>query len=329
MQFFPTPVSHWAKQLDASSNLSEPRQTALRDSGRSRKPCTTHREIDKHRTDMSQAGAEQALQVCKTCKTRKKRCDKQVPICGYCKARNLACKYDADIFTASKPISLSSQAKWRQWTPQNMTSGKAGTGSDKETIPAPAMTLPYGFPSAEKGTRLDKVLWTHLLEITSLLDLSLDEMVDRYFNGVHTWLPLISPPTFREKFRDVRDRIPLPEFSVLLLTMCLITLRPPLHSSRASSIGWDSIYKTTKTTFAQVQIMSTISTMIIQANTLIAAYEYACGRLQEAYLSIGTSSRMCHILGFDQHRCQLNATMAELETLEARNTWWSTLILER
>lgn len=274
---------------------------------------------------MSQAGGEQAVQVCRTCKTRKKRCDKRVPECGYCKARNLYCKYDAEISTAHKPIAPSSDQIWRQWTPQKMTSGKAWTGGDKDTNSAPVVTLPYGFPPIAKGMRLDEVLWTHVGELTSSLGLSLDEMVDRFFNGVHTWLPFISPRTFRQRFRDLREKIPPPDFSVLLSAMCLITLRPPPLSSRAS-ICLDSIYRTTKSMYVQVQILSSISTTIIQANTLIAAYEYACGRLQDAYISIGTSSRMCHILGFDQHRDQPSTTTTDLEK---RNTWWSILILER
>jgi Fungal Zn(2)-Cys(6) binuclear cluster domain len=43
---------------------------------------------------MASPNKKNAKQVCSTCKTRKKGCDKQLPSCGYCSKRNLRCIYD-------------------------------------------------------------------------------------------------------------------------------------------------------------------------------------------------------------------------------------------
>ena len=171
--------------------------------------------------------------------------------------------------------------------------------------------------------------WIQVQDVFKAFALSLDEVANRFFGGVFTWLPIISPQSFRKTLQEFQDETPSPEFSLLLLAMSLIIIYPLERSSHASSIGLDDLYRITKSALAHVQTTTDISATMIQASVLIAAYEYACGRLQTAYISIGVSSRMSHIIGLDQHKPKFDTGYTDLESLERRNIWWDLIILER
>ncbi|OAL28100.1 hypothetical protein AYO22_03127 [Fonsecaea multimorphosa] len=194
-----------------------------------------------------------------------------------------------------------------------------------ETILLADTAALWGFFLLENG----KKNWIQFQDVFKVFALSLDEVADRFFSGVATWLPIISPQSFRKRLQQFQEKTYSPEFSLLLLAMSIIVIHPLERSSHASSIGLDDIYRFTKSTFAHVQTTTDISATMIQASILIAAYEYACGRLQTAYISIGVSSRMSHVIGLDQHKPKFDTGYTDLESLEGRNIWWGLIILER
>ena len=192
----------------------------------------------------------------------------------------------------------------------------------------PATTTPDDMVLAAECRDLGEMLWTQVQRIVAALGMSQDEVADRFFDGIHTWLPIISPHGLRRTIHSLRDATAPPDFSALLLALCLVTFRPAAKALDTFSTNLTSLYVTTKSVFAEAQTVVCASTAIIQAGTLLATYEYASGRIEAAYISVGLTSRMCQVLGID-HISESSISKGDLGTLEDLNVWWSIIILER
>lgn len=111
--------------------------------------------------------------------------------------------------------------------------------------------------------------------------------------------------------------------------MCLITYYPSQTSPQL--VDQETLYLTKKMLFAHVQAFISSSTNLIQAGILISAYEYAHGRLDTAYMSIGTCARMAYATGL--HMTKLSPGLQDdeacLRAEEGRNVWWGIIICER
>ncbi|OJJ43872.1 hypothetical protein ASPZODRAFT_135906 [Penicilliopsis zonata CBS 506.65] len=162
--------------------------------------------------------------------------------------------------------------------------------------------------------------------------LSIGDINARFFRHFHCWLPVISPRLFREEY-ECDSREPSADFSILLLAMCLLTACPARTTTLSPPMTLDALYLTTRMLFAQVQALIPASTRLVQAGLLIAAYEYACGRPQAAFISMGTCARMAHSMNLDRNtnldKGLLLGTASRLKAVEEWNVWWGTVILER
>ena len=122
-----------------------------------------------------------------------------------------------------------------------------------------------------------------------------DDISARYFQGFHSHLPIISRTRFYNNLITL-GAAPAADFSVLLLTICLITHAPALgYQSRhgaSRSVEQQSLYFTARSLFAQVQVSCSPSVPLIQAGLLLAVYEYTHGRPDDAFVSIAGSARM-------------------------------------
>jgi hypothetical protein len=169
-----------------------------------------------------------------------------------------------------------------------------------------------------------------------------DDVTARYFQHFHRQLPIISRTRFCNNPNAVAAA-PTADCSVLLLTICLITHAPALgyHSEygASQSLEQQSLYLTTKSLFAQVQVSCSPTVPLIQASLLLAVYEYIHGRPDDAFVTIAGSSRMAYaarihaphgvqtqitdVVGHDRDTDYL------LQNEEAANTWWGIVIFER
>jgi hypothetical protein len=169
-----------------------------------------------------------------------------------------------------------------------------------------------------------------------------DDISARYFHGFHPHLPIISRTRFYNSLVTF-GAAPGPDFSVLLLTICLITHAPALgyrseHRAKPS-VEQQSLYLTTKSLFAQVQVSFSPSGPLIQAALLLAVYEYLHGRPDDAFVTVGGSARMAYTARIHAHeRRQAEMTITSgpnaerdflLQSEEAANTWWGIVIYER
>ncbi|EXJ89344.1 hypothetical protein A1O3_02411 [Capronia epimyces CBS 606.96] len=187
-----------------------------------------------------------------------------------------------------------------------------------------------------------------------------DDISARYFRGFHHHLPVISRTRFYNNLITL-GVAPAADFSVLLLTICLITHAPALGyqsgtdtdtgtGHRASrSVEQQSIYLTARSLFAQVQVSCAPSPSLplIQAGLLLAVYEYTHGRADDAFVTIAGIARMAYAARIHTRNCpqiQMTHTAGHnadadadtntntdllLHAEEAANTWWGIVICER
>jgi hypothetical protein len=94
-------------------------------------------------------------------------------------------------------------------------------------------------------------------------------------------------------------------------------------------ISRQSLYLATKALFAQVQGSLPASVHLIQANLLLAVFEYANGRPEAAFITIASCARMAYAAHLhDSSHYDMNIDL-QVEAEEARNTWWAIIIYER
>ena len=252
---------------------------------------------------------ERALQVCLTCKLRKKACDKTLPTCGYCTKRNLPCRY--------------------QGPPAAEETGTEATTQIEINAILLQMVSLFGPPSGDVSTAPRRT-WYQVCRIIQLADLSLQEISRRYFSNFHKWLPVVSYEIFQGNLAQYNSpSCPPPvDYSVLVLAMCLVTLQPSRLNTHLTP---HSLYATMKMLFAEAQALICASTYLLQAGLLIAAYEYANGRPEAANITMGTLARTAFAIGLaNPSSWQTNeASNISLERLERLNLWWGVIILER
>jgi hypothetical protein len=162
---------------------------------------------------------------------------------------------------------------------------------------------------------------------TSILDIQ--DVVDRYFANVHTWLPFISRKRMELTLTNPALELSF-DLALLLLCMKLIVQVPSGGPRGARS----PLYALAKRVFFTAESQGLICCRILQANILIAAYEIGHAIYPAAYLTTGHCARLGHALGLNdrRHTPQLFrrskvAAWAELE--EIKRTWWATMLLDR
>lgn len=214
-----------------------------------------------------------ALRVCATCKTRKKACDKCLPICGYCDKRNLTCIYTYD-------------------------EGHLPVQRDLLTIRTTAAVM-----------TVDDLVHEQLRHVEFLTKLSIQEMIHDFFRGVGTVFPVIpaDDPVWTNILVYGEDQQGgfSSDAAFVVLAMYLLTMRSPVQDNyEGQATAVETVYISTKKLLSHVQSLRTASIYLLQANLLVAAFEYACCRPYAAYISVGVCSRMAMILGMGDFRLQ-------------------------
>jgi hypothetical protein len=281
------------------------------------------------------SASRRAPQVCNTCKVRKKRCDKEIPTCGYCAERHLGCSYQTSLQTRSTGGGVHGTTIWQ--LPYMSTIASNHTTHPSTDNVGPGSTLPttslYGFLQRRPRIELGEVLYYEVSHVIESAGLSLHEIGRRLFDGFHRWLPIISPHLFWKATAEYRLSNSKADFSVLLLAICLVVLGPTFSGQQQHSICLKSLYMTIRSYFAQVQAHRAISISLLQAGLLIAAYEYALQRPDTAYVSIGMCVKMSALVDINHSKSCRNAEQMDVESkyqvLEERNILWGIVLLER
>jgi hypothetical protein len=178
-------------------------------------------------------------------------------------------------------------------------------------------------------TNAHSTLHFQILQILKTTGQSVEDIATRYFCGVHSFIPIIPRPCFQDQVTS-HATSPSGPFSVLLLSICLITYHPALSPHAPQSLDRETLFLASKTIFAEAQAVFPPSLPLIQAGIIIAVYEYANHKLNDAISTISVCARMgqaarIHLAEPDQKvrssSCQYGG--------DEYNTWWQIIILER
>lgn len=170
-----------------------------------------------------------------------------------------------------------------------------------------------------------------LLETTGLY---LDEISVRYFQGIHTFVPIISRRRFHAQLLSFGTNSQA-DFALLVLCMTLLVYSAsssdhpvPQGERRVEEL---TFYVATKSLMAQAQALRAPTTHLIQAGVLLAVYEYARGHPEQAFVTIGNSARMAYAsrLKSTSSLTRTAALRTDWAAEEEINTWWGIIICER
>ncbi len=190
--------------------------------------------------------------------------------------------------------------------------------------------LPSNFDLKASSTSAtsDSVFSSQIRHIIEADGKYIDDVVVRFFQGVHAWLPIISKKRFRDRFAHFQA-VPTADFAVLLLLMRLITQHP--SPDPETDQDREVLYLASKTVFAQVQAFIPSSLYLVQAGVILATYEHAHGMIEAAYITIGTAARMACAIGLHNKHCsmEMQGTDTWLDEEEALATWWGLMICDR
>ncbi|KAF2229471.1 hypothetical protein EV356DRAFT_455759 [Viridothelium virens] len=268
-----------------------------------------------------------ASQVCAHCKTRKKKCDKALPRCGYCVRKELSCLYG--------------QEQEPPPPPSPPSTGNRAVTAPPISFQAVSLTIP-----AEPTASSEAKLYLQVLGLIRETGQFVDDVSARYFHGVHRYLPIISRTRFHNNLITL-GATSSAGFSVLLVAICLASSSPELGrrtgyvSGEIRQVTRRSLYLAARSLFAQVQACFRPSVHLIQAGLLLAVYEYVNGRPDEAFASIAGCARMAYAARI--HLCNHSGPQTpsfpeasadkdaylQLQSQEAANTWWGIVIYER
>lgn len=168
-------------------------------------------------------------------------------------------------------------------------------------------------------------------EVLSMLGssiLDIQDIVGRYFENIHTWLPFISRKRMELTLTNPGLEMTF-DLALLLLCMKLITQVPMGDPQRARG----PLYTLAKRTLYLAESHGLICIRTLQANILVAAYEIGHAIYPAAYLTTGHCARLGHALGLNdrRHAPQIfkkkAGSWAEVE--EMKRTWWATMLLDR
>ncbi|KAK7754459.1 hypothetical protein SLS62_003479 [Diatrype stigma] len=300
---------------------------------------------DGGRSQGPQPPPTRAAQVCANCKARKKKCNKALPKCGYCFRKGQSCCYET--IRPQRPRDHAFPALG------------LGHGSNGNTLLSP---YTKAYPAVDPAAASEASLYLEVHRLICETGQSVDDLSARYFQGIHQFLPFVSRARFHDSISSSSSvtlmgagATPTPPagFSVLLLSICLITL--PLSEGAARQ--QESLYLTAKSLLAQAQVLfgPPPSVSLVQAGLLLAVYEYTHGRPGEALVSIAGCARMAYAARIHHMRRRdrglaprmlpeggtprtRSAAVAaaggigadlRLEAEEAANTWWAIVICER
>ncbi|KAB8279242.1 hypothetical protein BDV30DRAFT_73059 [Aspergillus minisclerotigenes] len=99
-------------------------------------------------------------------------------------------------------------------------------------------------------TAIDTTLYLQTRRIIQMTNQFVDDISAHYSRGIHRYLPIIC----RKRFHDYLIHVgasPPASFSVLLLSICLVTYHPEILPQKEQRISRESLYITVKLLFTQ------------------------------------------------------------------------------
>ena len=295
-----------------------------------------------------------AGQACTACRKQKRRCDKALPSCALCARIGRDCDYtdaapppSSDDFAMLRQKVYDLEQRLLQFNARSAQDAGAsswagrsrnidgtrsqevqtlvrGQGSDLPPFPALFFLDAHSFDDHHRS------IPQHALasppEVLAHLGSPADvqHIVARYFETVHTWLPMVSKKRLHVLLSKTRNEI-LADHALLLLCMRLL-------AEQILEVADNALYRTAKSNLSMLEDKGLLSLQLVQASVLISAYEVGHGIYPAAFLSVGHSARLGQALGLHSRKESpqiLKAASTWTEQEEVRRVWWAVQVLDR
>ncbi|KAM6480705.1 hypothetical protein HDV62DRAFT_398570 [Trichoderma sp. SZMC 28011] len=247
---------------------------------------------------------------CKTCRTRKKKCDRGFPICHYCLRTHAQCSYQLGqpYGTDSKPAESVSPMVTN--SPSWLSVPAIINFLDYETLEKASPKVPTRIavgPELRRFVFGDQLLAQH---------------IETYLNTVNRWLPFIRRSNL-EKWASATASQFNGEEVLLLACMKNLVLAPPGSDPATKQ------YLTIKSAFIGAELSGPVTVAVVQAYLLLLLYEFGHGIYPGAYTTLGTCIRYLVVLGIDGTSCPSDQTDDWINLETERRLWWVVFAMER
>jgi len=147
-----------------------------------------------------------------------------------------------------------------------------------------------------------------------------------YFSGVNSWFTVIERAAFDASLEEMWKK-PSAETVALVLCMSLI-IRTPMSDSVAGMS--DSLYLSAKTLLNLVQSKVALSMPLLQAELLVALYEFSHAMPQQAYMTVGRCFHITKAFGwhYELFWSKERQTLAPRELKLCSILWWAVVYID-
>jgi hypothetical protein len=153
----------------------------------------------------------------------------------------------------------------------------------------------------------------------------------KYFETIHTWLPMISSTRFDQGHRLFEEYKPPGGFLLTFLAMHLL-VTPPTKHPQARCIAESQWYRALKYYFGMVVAVEDLDIGMVQAGMLISLFEHMQRVEDRALLTLGVTARLAYSLDLEglvaRKICEGQGSL-NAEAEEAVRTWRCLILLER
>jgi hypothetical protein len=151
----------------------------------------------------------------------------------------------------------------------------------------------------------------------------MERLVFRYFDAVHSWMPVIGKIRMKRVLHRCGDS--LQADTAFLLCCMKLLLHIPQSSARPETLP---MYRVIKSFNLELEIAGLLSLIVIQGEILIAVYELGHGIYPAAYTTVAQCARHAISLGIhNQESPQFLRHWVDWE--ERIRVWWFILMLDR
>ncbi|KAK4175443.1 hypothetical protein QBC36DRAFT_331440 [Triangularia setosa] len=270
-----------------------------------------------------QPDVQKASRVCLNCKRKKKKCDKALPSCSRCIESNQVCQHEDDIVPGN-PVAtgylyggvsspLGNPVQLHRQSPL------AWGGSLRPSLVA----------SIRSADNINSYALHCVFDILESRQ-GIEQAVSAFFEGPNAcWFGIVDRSNFESLLEDMWTN-PSAETCVLILCMSLIT-RLSTSSPSPTTMG-DGVYPSAKALLGLVQSQSSLpmSISFLQAELLVAMYEYTQALPQQAYLSVGRCFQMSRALGWQDKLYWGPDNMATMPKILKLHSilWWAMVYID-
>jgi hypothetical protein len=149
----------------------------------------------------------------------------------------------------------------------------------------------------------------------------------RYFKSIHLWFPIVSEITYHERISKIYET-PSAEYSLLSLSMALITALPP---EKETSDRFTTLYMLVKSAIAMAEAANVHSLETVQSRLLVSLFEFGHAIEPAAFISLAATARAAVAIELNKEinkPCMDNLGPCSKRE-EGNRVWWGIVMLDR